>query len=205
VDEWYWNAFAAGRAGRPGDGFVDNRVAYIAPGSTLADYRWAHAGQSAAHGSDTSGARAPDVLGGLPLILNLQPEPGAAPGPGFRLERGGQVPLNPREAAGVNETLPLYVAGQAEQGDSADIDGTASWADGYWTLEISRSLHTASPRDVQLDPAQNTAVFGLALWNGSAGDRHQVATLVTLRFKERPKIKKAPSESLDGARSDHPD
>ncbi len=167
VDEWYWNAFVAGRTGRPADGFLDNRVESIAPGSALPDFRWTRAGQSAAHGSDTSGTRVPDVLGGLPLVLNGQPDEGQVPSP--------------------REILPLYAGGQTEQGDSADIQGQASWADGYWTLELSRLLRTASPRDVQFDPAQSAAVFGLAIWDGSAGDRHHVATLVTLRFQAPPK------------------
>jgi len=185
VDEWYWNAYTARWAGRPGDGFLDNRVVYIAPDSKPAAFRWAHDGQSVAHGSDTSGARLPDVLGAVPLALNVQQPQGNVPGPAFRVRNGSRVPVDSMELAGFNESVPLYVGGQPEQGDAADIRGVASWAEGWWTLEISRPLRTSSPRDVQLDPAQNTASFGLALWNGNVGARHQVATLVTLRFTAR--------------------
>jgi len=197
VDEWYWNAFVAGYTGKPGDGFLDNRVEFIAPGSALPAFRWARAGQSAAHGSDTSGTRVPDVLGGLPLRLNVQLNEGQVPGPALRVEAGRQVALNPRDRVGRKKILPLYAVGKPEQGDSADLDGRASWADGYWTLELSRSLHTASSRDVQFDPSQNTAFFGLALWDGSAGDRHQVATLVTLRFQALLKAKSTPPRVLN--------
>ncbi len=182
VDEWYWNAFAAGQSGRPGDGFLDDRVEYIAAGSKPAAFGWARDGQSMAHGSDTSGKRIPDVLGAMPLVLNVQQTQGNAPGPAFQIRNGERQPVDLMETVGGNGALPLYIGGRPETGDSADIRGAALWADGYWTLEISRALRTASPRDVQLDPGQNTASFGLALWNGSMGNRHQVATLVTLRY-----------------------
>jgi hypothetical protein len=95
------------------------------------------------------------------------------------------MPLDPQAKTGVGETLPLYAGDPPELGDSADINGAAAWSEGYWTLEISRALQTASPRDVQLDPARGSQSFGLALWNGSFGDQHQVATLVGLRFTPR--------------------
>jgi len=37
----------------------------------------------------------------------------------------------------------------------------------------------------------------LALWDGSAGDRHQVATLVTLRFQALLKAKSTPPRVLN--------
>jgi Ethylbenzene dehydrogenase/Cytochrome c554 and c-prime len=183
VDEWYWNAYAARRAARPGDGFLDSRVDYIAPATPVAVFGWVRPGQSAAHGSDTSGARLPDVLGGLPLIPNARQVQGKVRGPAFRLQSGQRVPVDPTEAAGPRETLPLFASGRPEQGDSADIDGRAVWAGGYWTLEMGRPLRTSSSRDIQFDPAQIGTTFGLALWNGSTGDRHQVATKVSLRFQ----------------------
>ncbi|MEJ2168062.1 MAG: ethylbenzene dehydrogenase-related protein, partial [Desulfobacterales bacterium] len=70
-------------------------------------------------------------------------------------------------------------------GDSADISGSASWADGYWTLELGRALRTPYERDVRLDLTEKTYTFGLAVWDGAAGDRHQVATIVRLRFEPR--------------------
>jgi hypothetical protein len=115
VDEWYWNAFVAGFTGKPEDGFLDNRVEFIAPGSALPAFRWVRAGQSAAHGSDTSGARVPDVLGGLPLRLNVQLNEGQVPGPALLVEDGRQVALNPRERVGLKKILPLYAVGEPEQ------------------------------------------------------------------------------------------
>jgi hypothetical protein len=186
VDEWYWNAFTAARAGRPGDGFLDNRVVFIPEGSKAPPLRQAHPDLSAAHGSDASGKRVPQTVGGVPLILNAAGAREEPPRPEFYMERGKRVPLQssggavPPEAA-----VPLYGTGSPEGGDSADIAGLASWADGAWTLELSRALQTPSGRDVQLHPPGKNETFGLAVWDGSTGDRHQLSTLVRLHFEAR--------------------
>jgi hypothetical protein len=184
VDEWYWNAFTAEKAGRPGDGFLDHRVEFIPPGAPKPALRWAPPAISAAHGSDTSGMRRPLSVGGIPLTLNAVESEGKAPHPRFYLREGDQVPL---QASGsgppADTTLPLYANGPPEDGDSADISGRASWSDGFWTLELSRALRTSSQRDVQLDFSDKSYSFGLSVWDGSPGDQHQVATIVRLRIE----------------------
>jgi hypothetical protein len=94
---------------------------------------------------------------------------------------------NNGEPAG--KILFLYETGTPEGGDSADIQGKAFWFDGYWTLELSRSLRTPSKRDVQFDPSQKNTPFGLAVWDDATGERHQVATIIKLRFEPGPKAK----------------
>lgn len=184
VDEWYWNAFAAAKAGRPGDGFLDHQVKFILSESKKSALRWALPAISAAHGSDASGDRIPETVGGVPLILNANKIEGKPPSPQFYLEGGQRIPL--QQAAGnelKDKFLPLYELGAPEGGDSADIRGRASWSDGYWTLELSRPLRTSSKQDVQLDPLKKNYSFGLAVWNGETGDQHQVATIIKLRFE----------------------
>jgi hypothetical protein len=184
VDEWYWNAFAAARTGRPGDGFLDHQVRFVAQGSLKPAFRWAHPEISAAHGSDTSGERMPGTVGGIALTLNAIEIEGKPPHPRFYMERGKQVPLQLSDSANpTNKSFPLYGSGFPEGGDSADIRGRASWSDGYWTLELSRALRTPSKRDVQLDQPEKIHSFGLAVWDGATGDQHQVATIVKLRFE----------------------
>jgi hypothetical protein len=190
VDEWYWNAFTAPRAGRPGDGFLDHRVKFIPSGSKKPALRWAPPAISAAHGSDTSGERLPTTVGGIPLILNAKKTEGKPPLPQFYLEAGQRIPLQRPDRKAVKEKfLPLYESGPPEKGDSTDIRGRASWSDGYWTLELSRPLRTSHKRDVQLDPSKKNYSFGLALWDGATGDQHQVATIATLRFESVAKAK----------------
>jgi hypothetical protein len=186
VDEWYWNAFTAARAGRPGDGFLDHRVEFVPPGSLKPAFRWAPPEISAAHGSDASGARLPETVGGIPLTLNAKETEGQPPHPRFYMQGSNQVPL-PLSDSGqpAKKSLPLYESGIPEGGDSADIRGRASWSDGYWTLELSRALRTPSRRDVQLDRPEKNYSFGLAVWDGATGDQHQVVTIVTLRFESR--------------------
>jgi hypothetical protein len=186
VDEWYWNAFAAERAGRPGDGFLDNQVIFVPQGSSKPALRWAPPEISAAHASDTSGRRMPYTVGGIPLTLNAKEIKGKPPIPGFYIEGGRQVPLQASDSGiPTGKSIPLYEAGVPEDGDSADIKGSASWSDGYWTLELSRALRTPSKRDVRLDQPEKIYTFGLAVWDGTAGDQHQVATIAKLRFESR--------------------
>ena len=184
VDEWYWNAFTAERAGRPGDGFLDHQIRFIPSGSSKPSLRWALPGISAAHGSDASGVRMPETVGGVALILNAEEKDGEPPIPRFRIERGRRIPLQLSDSGEPGEkVLPLYETGDPEGGDSADIRGGATWSDGYWSLELSRPLQTSNKRDVKLDPSEKSYSFGLAVWDGATGDQHQVATIVTLRFE----------------------
>jgi hypothetical protein len=184
VDEWYWNAFTTQKAGRPGDGFLDHRVRYVPQGSSKPALRWAIPALSAAHASDTSGERVPQNMGGIPLIFNVEETEGMPPHPRFYKKEGERVPLQLSEGAEpAAKIAPLYEAGNPEGGDSANIKGRAAWSDGYWTLKFSRKLRTSSGRDVQLDPPEKSYCFGLAVWDGTAGDQHQVGTIVRLRFE----------------------
>jgi hypothetical protein len=100
------------------------------------------------------------------------------------MEGGKQVPLQLSDSGQpAKKSFPLYESGSPEGGDSADIKGSASWSDGYWTLELSRALRTSSKRDVRLDLSEKSYSFGLAVWDGSTGDQHQVVTIVRLRFE----------------------
>jgi hypothetical protein len=183
VDEWYWNAFTAERAGRPGDGFLDHEVRYIPEGTLTPALRWAPPEISIAHGSDTSGEKKPETVGGVPLILNATETEGKPPQPRFYMQGSKRVPLQLSDSAKpAKHMLALYETGLPEGGDSADIRGRASWSQGYWTLELSRALHTPSQRDVRFDPPDKSYTFGLAVWDGAAGDQHQVVTIVKLRF-----------------------
>jgi hypothetical protein len=146
--------------------------------------RWAHPEISAAHGSDASGEKMPETVGGIPLILNAEETEGKSPQPRFYMEGGKQVPIQ-LSAGGkpVKKSFSLYESGFPEGGDSADVRGSASWSDGYWTLELSRALRTPYKWDVRLDLPEKSYSFGLAVWDGTAGDRHQVVTIVKLRFE----------------------
>ena len=184
VDEWYWNAFTAQRAGRPGDGFLDHQVKFIPKGSLKPAFRWAPPEISAAHGSDSSGERIPGTMGGIPLTLNAKETEGKPPHPQFYMEEGKQVPFQLSTIdKPAKKSLPLFESGFPERRDSADISGRATWSNGYWTLELSRALRTPYKRDVRLDLNEKSYSFGLAVWDGATGDQHQVATIIKLRFE----------------------
>lgn len=168
VDEWYWNAFVGKKTGRPGDGFLDNLVRSIPKSRTEPPLLRTIPEISAAHGSDSSGDRMPETMGGVTLLLNEQVKNLKPPFPNSHQE---------------DNIMPLFKTATPEEGDSADILGTAAWSDGYWTLELGRPLRTASKRDIQFDPAAEGYSFGLAVWDGASEDRHQVVTMVKLSFK----------------------
>ena len=95
-----------------------------------------------------------------------------------------QVPLQlTKSGQPAKKSIPLDESGIPEAGDSADIRGSASWSNGYWTLELSRALRTPSKRDVRLDLPEKSYTFGLAVWDGATADQHQVGTIVKLRFE----------------------
>lgn len=188
VDEWYWNAFTAAKTGHPGDGFLDHQVRFVPEGSLKPALRWAHPEISAAHGSDASGERMPETVGGISLTLNAKEPEGKLLHPRFYIEGGKQMPLQLSDSGKLAKgSFPLYESGSPEGGDSADIRGRASWYNGYWTLELSRALRTPSKRDVRLGLPEKSHSFGLAVWDGATGDQHQLATIVKLRFESRKK------------------
>jgi hypothetical protein len=123
-------------------------------------------------------------VGGIPLIFNAKEAEGKPPHPRLYMAKGKRVPLQLSDSdPPATKSIPLYEFGIPEGGDSADIRGGASWSDGYWTLELSRALRTPSKRDVQLDLPEKNHSFGLAVWDGAAGDKHQVVTIIKLRFE----------------------
>ncbi len=70
--------------------------------------------------------------------------------------------------------LPSSLNIHTYQGDRADLTAYAKWHDGYWSLEVSRDLHTGSPYD--MDFHKGTQIF---LWvsvfdhNQTRHTRHQ--------------------------------
>lgn len=52
-------------------------------------------------------------------------------------------------------------------GDRADLDAKWEWADGVWTLELTRSLVTDSEFDVQFDDLNKTYYFGTAIFDNA--------------------------------------
>ena len=123
-------------------------------------------------------------MGGIPLTFNTKETEGRPPQPPFYVEEGKQVPLQlSNSGKPAKKSFSLYESGFPEGGDSANIRGSASWSDGYWTFELSRALRTPYKRDVRLDLPEKSYSSGLAVWDGATGDQHKVFTIVKLRFE----------------------
>ena len=126
----------------------------------------------------------PDTLGGISLVLNAREAGTKGQVPEFYLEDGQWIPFDEPYGGGQEKkSPPLYFPGVFEKGDSADIEGRASWSDGYWILELGRALKTPGKKDVQFDSSERTYSFGLAVWDGIKKQQHQVATILNLRFE----------------------
>lgn len=59
----------------------------------------------------------------------------------------------------VGTVIPGVLIQGEYQGDRAQIRGAAKWADGWWTLEMSRDLTTGSTYDMQFAPGRPIYVY----------------------------------------------
>ncbi len=73
-------------------------------------------------------------------------------------------------------------------GSRADILMAASWADGYWTAEIQRSLVTGHDDDVQFSDLNKLYPFDIAVFDNTGGEGHafHVGTPPALAFEPKP-------------------
>jgi hypothetical protein len=90
------------------------------------------------------------------------------------------VPISPDAVFSAGDMLTYRMPRKPDQ-SRADIKATAQYANGEWTLMLSRKLKTGWPDDVQFNIRKDYS-FALALFDDS-GDDHSKATLaMMLRF-----------------------
>jgi hypothetical protein len=88
----------------------------------------------------------------------------------------GQVAGNPLSQASHTNVVEVANAvgfgSLTTQGDEAQqVEGSATWADGYWTVVFLRDFDTDAESDVAFAAGERVAV-NFALWDGAAGDRN---------------------------------
>lgn len=73
-------------------------------------------------------------------------------------------------------------------GSRADLLMAASWADGYWTAEIQRSLVTGHDDDVQFSDLAKLYPFDIAVFDNTGGEGHafHVGVPPALAFEPKP-------------------
>jgi len=167
-DIWHWKAVRTGPAGQMDDQYVDN---------TRYDPDKA---PDAGRKSD------PRVRGGYSDNVNAT-KTGPAftswtqPAPPYWIMDNEKQPLpSPDSYKPGDEIAGIIVSPFV--GDRGDITAKATYADGQWTLELTRKLFTGSPFDVQFTDLNKSYFFGVAVFD-NAQVRHAFQTGVSeLRF-----------------------
>ena len=90
------------------------------------------------------------------------------------------------------DQVPNYIT-RPPSGSRGDVKAKGIWADGKWTIELSRALNTGNDDDVVFDPAQ-TLLFGVARYEIAGKKANpkidqplfnsgEITELLTLEFK----------------------
>jgi hypothetical protein len=83
--------------------------------------------------------------------------------------------------AGAGAQTPQYAA-QAPDGSAADVRARGRWADGWWTVELSRALSTGHADDADFG-ARATVPFALAILDRAEDEHHAVSGPLVLRLR----------------------
>lgn len=79
------------------------------------------------------------------------------------------------------DVMPKYIVNKNPSGSIADVKAKAMWADGVWTLELSRKLNTGNPDDVVFQSGKRLK-GGIAVFNHSGDDDHNRSETIDFQF-----------------------
>jgi hypothetical protein len=68
-------------------------------------------------------------------------------------------------------------------GSVADVQAKGVWSDGYWSLEMKRSLDTKNPDDVVFKPGESI-IGSIAVYNKGAAEHKSVSGDLTFQFSK---------------------
>jgi hypothetical protein len=90
---------------------------------------------------------------------------------------GDKLYKSQRPVDEIGETVPRYIVNENPTGSIADVKTAAVWADGMWTLELSRKLDTGHDDDVKLERGKSYGA-GVAVFDHTGDDHHSMAPFV---------------------------
>lgn len=155
IDMWHWKSVRVAPVGQIDDQFIDDTT------DPEANSGWGRKGDSKIAGGDSKNA---SEDGTMPAVMPADGKPGA-----FWVEASTAVPFVDTFAPG--DVLPAVIVAPFE-GSRGDIASGAKWADGKWTMELSRPLVTtgenAATQDVQFADLSAEYPFGVAVFDNSA-------------------------------------
>lgn len=161
VDMWHFKSVRTAPVGQSDDQYIDNA-------RTGSD--WGRHGDPKTGGGYSNNDNATKTLPGFTSPTQ--------PAPPYWIMKSEETPFVDTYAPG-DEIAGIRIS--AFQGDRANLTTGSSYADGVWTLEISRPLVTGSAKDVQFSDLLATYPFGVAVFD-NASVEHSMSGLYRMAF-----------------------
>jgi len=171
ADMWHSKWVRMGHLGQLDDGYVDH---------TRFDPEKA---KNAGRKTDPKTAGGYDdnkLVDGKPEFMSKDAKP-ANKGGTYWLLAENKVPFDDSKFKPGDEVASIIVAPTV--GDRGDVRIAGKWANGKWTVEITRKLVTGSKFDVQFDDLKKSYGFGVALFDNAQVRHAFVEQPLLLQFK----------------------
>ncbi|WP_263768282.1 ethylbenzene dehydrogenase-related protein [Propionivibrio soli] len=121
------------------------------------------------------------LVNGKPEFMSKDGKPANAGGT-YWLKAEDKVPFDDSKFKAGDEVASIIIA--PFTGDRGEIATGAKWANGKWTIEISRKLVTGSKFDVNFKDLDKTYGFGMALFDNAQVRHAYVQEPLHLQFKK---------------------
>lgn len=162
-DLWHWKAARSAPYG-----YADDQWLTLATGKTG---RKNDAGNGGDFSNETSDKLRPA------LMQDPAKRPSA---PGFLL-REEAIPITDYSVFKAGDVVSFRLP-QKPEGSRFDVKAVSRYADGRWTVMLSRKLNTGQDDDVAFDPRREYS-FALALFDNSGDEHSYDSELLALRFR----------------------
>ena len=92
-------------------------------------------------------------------------------------DKGDKIYKSQRPIDNIGDAVPKYIVNKNANGSVVDIKAAAKWANGKWSLELTRKLDTEHNDDVKFAKGQSYAA-ALAVFNHTGDNHHSIAPFV---------------------------
>jgi len=92
-------------------------------------------------------------------------------------DKGSKLYKSQRPIDFIEDTVPRYIPNKNASGSIADIKSAAGWANGKWTVEMSRKLDTGHEDDVRFEKGKSYRA-GAADFNHTGDNHHSTGAFV---------------------------
>lgn len=170
-DMWHAKWVRMGHLGQLDDGYVDH---------TRFDPEKAKSAGRKTDPKTAGGYEDNKLVNGKPEFMSKDAKP-ANKGGTYWLLAENKVPFDDSKFKAGDEVASIIVAPTV--GDRGDVKIAGKWANGKWTVEITRKLVTGSKFDVQFDDLKKSYGFGVALFDNAQVRHAFVEQPLILQFK----------------------